>query len=45
MKRLVSHSFQKNSKSLDIQVEYSNRRIPSTSDTSFLGTKIDKSLT
>jgi hypothetical protein len=35
----------KNSKSLDIQVEYSNRRIPSTSDISFLGIKIDKFLT
>jgi hypothetical protein len=35
----------KNSKSLDIQVEYSNRRIPSTSDISFLGIKADKSFT
>jgi hypothetical protein len=30
----------KNSKSLDIQVDYSNRRIPSTSDISFLGIQI-----
>jgi hypothetical protein len=35
----------KNSKSLDIQVDYSNRRIPSTLDILFLGIKIDKSLT
>jgi hypothetical protein len=35
----------KNSKSLYIQVEYLNRRIPSTLDISFLGIKIDKSLT
>jgi hypothetical protein len=35
----------KNSKSLDIQVEYSNRWIPSTLDILFLGIKIDKSLT
>jgi hypothetical protein len=44
-KTCITQFQNKNSKSLDIQVEYSNKRIPSTSDTSFLGIKINKSLT
>jgi hypothetical protein len=35
----------KNSKSLDIQVEYLNRQIPSTSDILILEIKTDKYLT